>query len=333
LGKVLQSPQSVPSPQSLVRSQTLFELDDLPEEQACLVILFLLTALRETFKTLPPGGKGLRCVILLDEAHVVIGRQDQASPSEEFADPKSFATEYFGRMMRELRALRVGLVIADQNASSLAASVLKNACSHLAYRQTAAEDHALLASAMLLSEADCEDLARLEPGEAFFMTEGFYGPRRIRTVHLQRELGECVAPTDAELLEIISKEEWWLEAARERLGCDLMLLSEKLAGLGARLKTWMERAASLRERLAQASGMEDRRAWVKAGKAITASMSQELDRFRRESYRPLLGEDIPGALSALAEIMTHRDTIKQRFEEVMEPAAKSVIRTVEKMAA
>jgi DNA helicase HerA-like ATPase len=184
IGKVLQCRRSIPSIEHLFKVPAVIELDCLPPEQACLLTLFLLSSIREHLKTAPKPSMVPRYVIIIEEAHNIVARDTNAAPSPDVADPKVFSAEAVSRALIEFRGLGVSLVIIDQSPSKIAPDVIKATTTKLAFRLVQEEDREVLGASMLFEKLEFEEIARLLPGEAFLFTEGFYKPRRIRTVNL-----------------------------------------------------------------------------------------------------------------------------------------------------
>ncbi len=63
---------------------------------------------------------------MIEEAHNIVGRSTDTATAENHADPKAYATELICRMLAELRALGVGLILIDQLPSQVAPQVIKN---------------------------------------------------------------------------------------------------------------------------------------------------------------------------------------------------------------
>ena len=109
MGRTFQCPCSVPSVSDLLRYPTIIEMDYLSQDHACLLTLFLLSALRAHIKVDPKRRvKALHHVTVIEEAHNIVGRTGSAKASEEIADPKAFAAHYVSRMLAELRGLGGG---------------------------------------------------------------------------------------------------------------------------------------------------------------------------------------------------------------------------------
>lgn len=225
IGRVFRCRYSEPDIEHLMKSFSLIELNRLPAEQSCLLCLFILTAIREHLKTTSSTAKGLRMVIFIEEAHNIVGRSTDAKPSEENPDPKSFASGFICRMLAELRSLGVGIVVIDQLPSAVAPEVIKNTATKLAFRQVANQDREDIGGTMLFTNIEMEDIARLTSGEAFFSTEGYYGPRRIRTVNLHSKINLSREPSDDELLALISGEEWFKRGSERRIAGELHMLA------------------------------------------------------------------------------------------------------------
>ena len=234
----------------LLRHPTVIELDALNQEQANLLTLFLLTSVREYLKTTRRSGEALRHVIVVEEAHNVVGRY---SVESDGANPRAVAAEYVTRMLAEVRALGEGIVVVDQLPSTVADTVIKNTGIKLAHRLTSSDDREGLGSTMLLDDVDTEELARLRVGEAFYYHEGLYAPRRVRCIDANQYLAHSYhfaeaglrPPSNDELLAIVRDEAWHpaadLEAFLASLTHEYGLFAAELGSL----ETNVERALAI----------------------------------------------------------------------------------------
>lgn len=205
----------------LMENPSIVELDRLCSEQKCLPILFKLTLIREILKTEPSYEGPIRFAILIEEAHNIFGSSRNTVASEEVADPKSQLTEFLFQMMVELRALGVAIILSDQHPTSLDAGAIKTPASKLAFWQVHNDDRDQLGSSMLLDGIQMEDLARMKPGEAFFYTQGYHYPIRIKTINLNDQFDLSHTLNDQQLYQIISKESWFKDARIRRLSDQL----------------------------------------------------------------------------------------------------------------
>jgi hypothetical protein len=218
MGRIFQSRICIPSIEDLLKYPTIIEMDYLSQNHACLLTLFLLSAIREQIKIDPNRRhKGLHHVTVIEEAHNIVGRTGTAKASEEIADPKAFAAQYISRMLAELRALGEGIIIADQLPSAVAPEVVRNTGTKLAHRLVSNEDREDIGGAMLLGGTEIEEIARLKPGEAYFYTEGLHLPRRVRCLDAGSylKLPEHINAND--LVSLITDQEWFNNNKESRI--------------------------------------------------------------------------------------------------------------------
>jgi len=218
MGRIFQTKKTIPSVKELLEYPAIIEMDYLSQDHACLLTLFLLSAMREQIKVDPNRRvKGLHHVTVIEEAHNIVGRTGNAKASEEVADPKAFAASYVSRMLAELRALGEGIVISDQLPSTVASEVVKNTGTKIAHRLVSKEDREDLGYAMLLGETEIEEIARLMPGEAYFYTEGLYKPRRVQCLNTNEYLQLNEIPDKEMLGKLVMDDEWFTRCKKEKL--------------------------------------------------------------------------------------------------------------------
>jgi hypothetical protein len=117
-------------------------------------------------------------------------------------------------------------VIIDQLPSAVAPEVIKNTASKLAFQLVANQDREELGGTMLFSDIEYEDIARLRLHQAYFITEDYHRPRKIKTFSIIEQLGECETPDNSELRAIICKENWFLDLTNQRMLYQLGMLEE-----------------------------------------------------------------------------------------------------------
>lgn len=221
MGRVFEARECIPSVEDLLQYPTIIEMDYLPQNIACLLTLFLLSAVRERIRVGTDRCKrGLHHIIVIEEAHNIVGRTGKAVASEDGADPRAFAAQYVSRMLAEMRALGEGIVIADQLPSAVAPEVVKNTGTKLAHRLVSNEDREDLGGAMLLDGLQIEEIARLSPGEAYYYTEDLYRPRRVRGLNAVEYLRiDEGSPTGTRILPFLENEEWYRQGLVHRAHC------------------------------------------------------------------------------------------------------------------
>jgi hypothetical protein len=297
-GRVFQCRGSTPSIAELTAGSSVIELDRLPREAKSVTALFVLTALRERLQTLPSPGVRPRLVVLVEEAHNLVGRNTNTSPQENTTDPRAHAAEFVCRMLAEVRAQGVGVILVDQLASAVAPEVVKSTAWKLAFRQVANDDRRELGSTMLFGPREMEEIARLRTGEAYFMTEGYHGPRRLETPNLPEILQRAGVPTNSELLGLIRNEQWFQDMAARRSRDELEQLETHLGELERLITRSEAYAASLVKQhpaivACPASVRRRRELLGTLGKMARARRDMILaarDEFVRGPYRSFVGD-------------------------------------------
>jgi len=328
VGTIFQCTESVPSIARLMEVPSIIELDRLAPEMACLVTLFILTAMREALKVSPTTNGSLRLVIIIEEAHNVVGRNTSTVISEDVVDPRAHAAAYICRMLAELRALGVGMGIVDQLPSAVAAEVTKNTATKLAFREVSNDDRAELGGTMLFGDTESEEIARLTTGEAFFFTEGYHGPRRIRTINLHEKLRLPPAPSDAELRELLETEPWFPETQERRVSCELVQLREQLEAFDGQRLHLTRRLAGCSMRctalLAPAHGPTTRADLSRLTRTVCRLKAELLTaerKFTRGPYRAFL----PRMEDCSDDLKPVRNELVRRFESVTKPGIRSLL--------
>ena len=138
-GRCLNVRKSVPV-DILMTRPVIMELDALNDDEKALMMMFMLTMVREYAKTRRKSGSPLSHVILLEEAHNVIGRNAVANGSQHRGSGKEIAINFFTRLLAEMRALGEGTVIADQLPTAIAPEAIKNTNIKVMHRIVSADD-------------------------------------------------------------------------------------------------------------------------------------------------------------------------------------------------
>lgn len=212
VGAMLNTQRSSPTIKDLLKYPTILELDYLNQDQANLMTFLLLTKIREYIKRdRTEKGGNPEHIILLEEAHNLVGRNLGASSTED-ANTKQEAANYVTRMLAEMRALREGIIIADQLPTGVAAEVVKNTNVKIAHRLVSADDRKDIGQAMLLDQSQMEEIARLQPGESFLYMEGWYRPHAVKIPSqnsAKEKLGIESSLTNDQIKERIEQCEWY----------------------------------------------------------------------------------------------------------------------------
>ncbi len=232
-------------PEEWLKFPVIIELEALGEGVANFVTLLLCTLIRETLKVDPIGdkSKAIRHVIFIEEAHNLIAPEIPTDRPED-SNPKIAATAFIVKMLAEVRALREGIIIADQLPSAMAAEVIKNTNIKLVHRLTAQDDRQLVGSTMSASSLQLENMAIYAQGYALLAYEDLLRPFEMK-VEKVAEHGENT-PSDHRLYELMMEEERhpaYVELCRkrerekwERIKTEVQVLAEKYCKLTKQLE-------------------------------------------------------------------------------------------------
>ena len=192
-GRCFNTARSVPWDEVMARP-AVFELEALSEDEKALFMLLLLTRVRAHARSTRRSGAPLSHVLLVEEAHTVIGRETGGRADR--ANPKEAAVRFFVRMLAEMRALGEGLVVADQLPTAVAPEVIKLTNLKVMHRVVAMEDRQELGQAMTLDGAQIEQAATLPPGHSLVFQEGWSRSRTVQEPDFKGAWGVDVPPDD-----------------------------------------------------------------------------------------------------------------------------------------
>lgn len=158
--------------------------------------------IRETLKADPlkDREKPVRHIIFIEEAHNLIAPEAQIQDSMD-SNPKVAATAFIVKMLAEVRALREGIIIADQLPTAMAPEVIKNTNIKLVHRLTSGDDRELVGSTMSASGLQMENMATYTSGQALFTYEKLLRPFQMQVSMVEQHGTET--PTDDELYSLM----------------------------------------------------------------------------------------------------------------------------------
>lgn len=235
--------KSIIAPEEWLKYPIVIELEALGKETANFVTLLLCTIIRETLKVNPMEGieskrvegqngneirsvyKPLRHVIFIEEAHNLIASQSQMESNQE-SNPKIAATECLVDMLKEVRALREGMIIADQLPTAMAMDVIKNTNIKIVHRLTSGDDRGLVGNTMAASELQLEQVATYMPGQTLMMYEGLLKPFEMQVCNLENHGNET--PNDDQLYEIMKEKRGQQEIYRRLESRKWLKLQKKI---------------------------------------------------------------------------------------------------------
>lgn len=179
MGDVFDVPESTFTPEKWLEVPAVIELESMGTGPANFLTLMLCSLIRETLKVNPRFDGDVRHVIFIEEAHNLIGPESEEQTGAD-ADPKRAATAFVVKMLAEVRALKEGIVIADQLPTVMAQEVLKNTGLKIGLRITSADDRSILGSTMAASAMQLEQMSTFTVGEALIFYEKLMRPFTMR---------------------------------------------------------------------------------------------------------------------------------------------------------
>lgn len=194
MGDVFDVPESTFTPEKWLEVPAVIELESMGTGPANFLTLMLCSLIRETLKVNSTFDGDVRHVIFIEEAHNLIGPESEEKTGAD-ADPKQAATAFVVKMLAEVRALKEGIVIADQLPTVMAQEVLKNTGLKIGLRITSADDRALLGSTMAASGMQLEQMSTFAIGDALIFYEKLMRPFTMR---IKEWWGEIKDPKEKE---------------------------------------------------------------------------------------------------------------------------------------
>lgn len=201
LGNVFDVKISSLKPEELIQHPIIIEMESMGTGPSNFMTLMICTLIREVLKADPKGNdnRSVRHVIFIEEAHNLIANATGEMVTGD-ANPKVAATNYIVKMLAEVRALREGIIIADQLPTVMAAEVLKNTGLKIVHRLTAGDDRAVIGEMMSANGMQIESIATYMPGDALISYEGLMRPFKMKIA----EFNLKDAPATEKLYELMS---------------------------------------------------------------------------------------------------------------------------------
>lgn len=180
--------------EDLLQKPTVIELAAIENaDEKALIIALLLLSILAYVNSNYLGEGGLKNVILLEEAHVLL---DAESNGQADANPSAIAQGLVKRMLAEIRSYGVGIIIADQSPRKVTSDVVALTDMKLVFRLVESADKQIVADSTNMSEAQMQRLSRLKPGEAFLFFGKLDEPEEVITPDYRLENNISITLSD-----------------------------------------------------------------------------------------------------------------------------------------
>lgn len=166
--------------EDMLQKPTIIELAAIENaDQKALIISLLLLSILAYVNANYVGEGGLRNVILLEEAHVLLDADTNVGQGE--ANPSAIAQGLLKRMLAEIRSYGVGLIIADQSPRKVSTDVVALTDMKMVFRLVESVDKQIIGDSTNMTDAQVQRMAKLKPGEAFLFFNKLDEPEEVIT--------------------------------------------------------------------------------------------------------------------------------------------------------
>ncbi|GMW03607.1 MAG: hypothetical protein AMXMBFR84_47410 [Candidatus Hydrogenedentota bacterium] len=256
--------------------------------------------------------KRVRFLILIDELHLIAGRNPLAQQSDQVMDPGATLSKLYCRAVREHRKLGVSIHGADQSVRNVADDAVSLTPIKAIYCTKERSERELLAGAALLSATQTEALAQLEPGYAYVSTP--HSPR-ARLVKM-RDFSDIPAllskPSPEAIREACRDQPWRREADEAITTARLLRLSEGMTAFSTLLIQRTKQVERLLKGKAPSVDMLSR---------IYDEFEDEFHEFYHDSYERLIGQ----GNGVSPELLAHRQRLHNEVEQRLQPQALDLL--------
>ena len=167
------------------------------QEQKALIMALLLISICTHTKQNQKGDGELKNIILIDEAHVLLGGKSRSGGAEG----QDTTVKALQNMIAEIRSYGTGILIADQSPSAVSRPIVANTDIKVSFRLVQGEEKAILADSTGMEETQKQYLGKLGVGEAFVYYSRLDAPQMVKTTDSRAAKGIRLSVPDTEIAE------------------------------------------------------------------------------------------------------------------------------------
>lgn len=187
----------------LLNKPTVIELNAINnKEQKSLIMALLLIMMCVYTKNNIAGDGKLKRVLLIDEAHVLLG--GGTAKNSDSADSQGSTITSLEDMIAEIRSYGTSIIIADQKPTEVGKKIVADTNVKVIFKLVEADNKKIISEATNLSDADYDLLGRLGVGEALLHYGRVHAPLHIKTynVHDRANIRDVIP--DAEIASLVT---------------------------------------------------------------------------------------------------------------------------------
>ncbi len=170
--------------EDLLCKPTVIELNAINnKEQKSLIMALLLILICIYTKNNVAGDGKLKNILLIDEAHVLLGGAGGHS-QDGSPDSQSATIEAVEDMIAEIRSYGTGIIIADQAPTKVGKNIVANTNVKVMFRLVEKDNKDMIRNATNMTDADYDRLGRLGVGEAMLHYGRVHEPLHIKTYNV-----------------------------------------------------------------------------------------------------------------------------------------------------
>jgi len=186
--------------EDMLRKPTILELNAIDNsEQKALIMALLLINIGVYTKNRQIGDGKLKNIILIDEAHVLLGGGSVTTGNG--TNSQGATIKSLQDMIAEIRSYGTGIIIADQSPTKVSREIIANTDIKISFRLVQSSEKELIADSTNMDKNASQRLSRLKPGEAYFYFSRLENPQLIMTEDIREKEGIRLNVPNEEIAE------------------------------------------------------------------------------------------------------------------------------------
>jgi len=172
--------------EDMLRKPTILEINSIDNtEQKALIMALLLISIGVYTKNNQLGDGKLKNIILVDEAHVLLGGGQQVN--QDGADAQGATIKSLQDMIAEIRSYGTGIIIADQSPTKVSREVVANTDIKISFRLVQSSEKELIADSTNMDKNASQQISKLRPGEAYVYFSRLENPQLVMTEDIREK--------------------------------------------------------------------------------------------------------------------------------------------------